>query len=64
MVDLNEHVIHYVAMAGFIGATRLNKMNTNHILVTIIVEHFCQETHTFHLHVDEASVTLQHVADF
>lgn len=40
---------------------RLSTISTDHALVTVLVEHWWHETHTFHHFVTEATVTLQDV---
>ncbi|GFY85367.1 hypothetical protein Acr_04g0001050 [Actinidia rufa] len=60
--ELDPRVLQYVLRAGFYGVRRLGPIRLDHALITPFVEHWRPETHTFHLHVGEASITLQDVA--
>lgn len=59
---LDDRVRHYIIQAGLYGPSRLGTMNVDWALITALVERWRQETHTFHLAVGEATVTLQDVA--
>ncbi|GFZ08227.1 serine/threonine-protein phosphatase 7 long form-like protein [Actinidia rufa] len=61
-VELDPRVLQYVLRAGFYGAHRLGPIRLDHALITAFVERWRPETHTFHLPVGEASITLQDVA--
>lgn len=53
---LHDRIRPYVICVGLYGASRVSTMNTDHDLVTVVVERWLQETHTFHLLVDEALI--------
>lgn len=61
---VDQRVLDYVVRAGFYGIHRLagGGISLNRALLTALVERWRQETHTFHLVVGEATVTLQDVA--
>lgn len=59
---LDERVRHYVITAGLYGVSRIGSIRIDHALVTALVERWRQETHSFHLPVGEATITLQDVA--
>ncbi|XP_057489931.1 serine/threonine-protein phosphatase 7 long form homolog [Actinidia eriantha] len=61
-VELDPRVLQYVLRAGFYGVHRLGPIRLDHALITAFVERWRPETHTFHLPVGEASITLQDVA--
>lgn len=62
--DVDERVLHYVRVTGFFGVHRLKGGGAflNRSLITAFVERWRRETHTFHLTVGEATITLQDVA--
>ncbi|GFS30575.1 pectin lyase-like superfamily protein [Actinidia rufa] len=60
--ELDPRVLQYVLRAGFYGVYRLGPIRLDHALITTFVERWRPETHTFHLPVGEASITLQDVA--
>ncbi|GFY81180.1 hypothetical protein Acr_01g0009890 [Actinidia rufa] len=60
--ELDPRVLQYVLRAGFYGVYRLGPIRLDHALITAFVERWRPETHTFHLPVGEASITLQDVA--
>ena len=47
--------------AGFIGLYKVWFTRLDYALITALVERWCAETHTCHLTVGEATVTLQDV---
>ncbi|KAL9255907.1 Serine/threonine-protein phosphatase 7 long form-like protein, partial [Drosera capensis] len=55
-------VVQALLRAGFYGPYRMGAMNLDHALITAFVERWRQETHTFHLPIGEACVTLEGVA--
>ena len=58
----DERVIYYVRRAGFYGIHRLvSTFEMEMSLVTALVERWRPETHTFHLSVGEATITLEDV---
>lgn len=59
---LDERVRPYLITCGLHGVSRLGSVRIDHALVTALVERWRQETHTFHLPVGEATITLQDVA--
>lgn len=56
-----EQVLHYIRIAGFEGVLLCGYQHLDHALITSLVERWRPETHTFHLPVGEATVTLQDV---
>ena len=60
--ELDPRVLQYVLRAGFYGVHRLGPICLDHALITTLVERWRPETHTFHLLIGEASITLQDVA--
>ena len=60
--ELDPRVLQYVLRAGFYGVYRLGLIRLDHALITAFVERWRPETHTFHLPVGEATITLQDVA--
>ncbi|XP_042001371.1 serine/threonine-protein phosphatase 7 long form homolog isoform X2 [Salvia splendens] len=57
-----RRVIDYVCRFGFGGVYYCGKsLDVDHALITTLVERWRPETHTFHLPVGEATVTLQDV---
>lgn len=61
---VHEGVLRYMCDAGFYGVHRLQGggISLNRALLTSLIERWRQETHTFHLAVGEATITLQDVA--
>ena len=49
-------------MIDFYEVFRVCDIQLDWAIITIMVERWCQETHTVHLHVGEATITLQDVA--
>ncbi|XP_021761433.1 serine/threonine-protein phosphatase 7 long form homolog [Chenopodium quinoa] len=59
---VHDRCLEYVTYAGFGGVHRLGFREIDRHLVTALVERWRQETHSFHLPVGEATVTLRDVA--
>jgi len=59
---VDPRVLHYVSEAGFADIHRLAWSSIDRQLITALVERWRQETHSFHLPVGEATVTLRDVA--
>lgn len=60
---VDDRMLHYVRQAGFYGVHRLRcSVGIDRALITALVERWRQETHTFHLVVGEATITLEDVA--
>lgn len=57
----DHRVEQLMDIAGFGGLRRLSYIKIDHPLITALVERWRQETHTFHLTVGEATITLQDV---
>lgn len=51
----------YLEQTEFLGVSLLPYMKVDHHLITTLVERWCPETHTFHMHGSETTVTLQDV---
>lgn len=58
---IDPRVLQYVDAAGFGGLRRAGTFRVDHGLVTALIERWRQETHTFHLPMGEATITLQDV---
>ena len=59
----DPRVLQYIRLAGFYGIYRLgSRFEIDDALITALVERWRPETHTFHLTVGEATITLQDVA--
>ncbi|XP_056695845.1 protein MAIN-LIKE 2-like [Spinacia oleracea] len=61
---IHDRVLEFVRLAGFYGVHRLvgGGLALDRSLITALIERWRQETHTFHLAVGEATITLQDVA--
>lgn len=59
---VDPRVLRYIEYVGFGGWHRMAFTPVDRALITALVERWRQETHTFHLPVGEASVTLRDVA--
>ncbi|KAK6142643.1 hypothetical protein DH2020_022991 [Rehmannia glutinosa] len=62
LVQLHPRVVHTLYIMGFYGVARCGRIDIDNHLITTLVERWRPETHTFHLPVGEATVTLQDVA--
>ncbi|KAK6142915.1 hypothetical protein DH2020_023263 [Rehmannia glutinosa] len=62
LVQLHRRVVHALYIMGFYGVVRCGSMDIDYHLITALVERWRSETHTFHLPIGEATVTLQDVA--
>lgn len=58
--SLDDRMTPYVVIVGLHGVSLLGNMKINHFLVTMLVERWRQETHTF-LPICKAAVILQDV---
>lgn len=61
-LELHEPIIPYTVNAGLYSVFCLDTIAIDHALVITVIEHWRQETHTFHLLVGEATFTLQDIA--
>lgn len=59
---LDPRIQRLMIQVGFYGVYKAGHIQLDHALITALVERWRQETHTFHLPVGEATVTLQDVA--
>ncbi|CDP15529.1 unnamed protein product [Coffea canephora] len=59
--SIPDRVCRYIALTGFEGVLESGYQMVDHSLITSLVERWRPETHTFHLPVGEATVTLQDV---
>lgn len=59
---LDPRIQRLMIQAGFYGVYKAGHIQLDHALITALVERWRQETHTFHLPVGEATVTLQDVS--
>ncbi|GFZ03269.1 hypothetical protein Acr_15g0018770 [Actinidia rufa] len=60
--DLDERVHPFVIAFGFYEISRIHGINLDHGLISVLLEQWRCETHTFHLRVEEMTPTLQDVA--
>ncbi|KAL8121782.1 hypothetical protein AgCh_018503 [Apium graveolens] len=60
--SLHPRMVPLLKDVGFDGVARLIGIHTDWSLVTILVERWRPETHTFHLPVGECTITLQDVS--
>ncbi|KAL2475984.1 serine/threonine-protein phosphatase 7 long form-like protein [Abeliophyllum distichum] len=60
--DLDPQVQQLMLQAGFYGVYKAGRIRLDHALITALVERWRPETHTFHLPVGEATVTLQDIS--
>ncbi|KAL3821144.1 hypothetical protein ACJIZ3_007049 [Penstemon smallii] len=60
--SLDPRVQQMLLKAGFYGVYKAGRIRLDHALITALVERWRPETHTFHLPVGEATVTLQDIA--
>lgn len=60
-VPIPNEVNNYVRQAGFANVIGGGRIFIDHALITALVERWRPETHTFHLPIGEATVTLQDV---
>ncbi|KAK5842528.1 hypothetical protein PVK06_004899 [Gossypium arboreum] len=58
----NERLMPYLELAGFRSETLICTFDLLYDLISTLVEHWCPETHTFHLSYRECTVTLEDVA--
>ena len=62
MWRMDIHICPYVICAGFYGIYRLGHIMIDWPLITCLVERWWPETRTFHVLVEEMTITLQDVA--
>ncbi|XP_050246951.1 protein MAINTENANCE OF MERISTEMS-like isoform X2 [Quercus robur] len=56
---LDPRILAYITDAGLDGLLRVPHMDTDHALITALVERWRPETHSFHLPHGEMTITLQ-----
>ena len=61
-IPLSPRLLPLLRRAGFYSVARVGWLQVDHALVTAMVERWRQETHTFHLPIGEATITLEDVA--
>ena len=59
---VDDRVLRYVREAGLYGIHRVGQIPLDRGMITALVERWRPETHTFHLSVGEATITLRDVA--
>ncbi|KAI3457285.1 hypothetical protein Pfo_013948 [Paulownia fortunei] len=59
---LHPRVVHMLYDMGFYGVYRCGHFDMNFHLITVLVERWRPETHTFYFRIGEVTVTLQDVA--
>ncbi|KAF3643169.1 hypothetical protein FXO38_20768 [Capsicum annuum] len=57
----HQRVIEYISRAGLWDVVRIGKIQLDHRLITVMIERWRPETHTFHLSFGEVTMTLQDV---
>ncbi|KAK9127845.1 hypothetical protein Syun_016642 [Stephania yunnanensis] len=62
MREIDQRIVPYLVSAGFYGVARIGFIGLDWHLITAFVERWREETHTFHLPVGEATITLQDVS--
>ncbi|KAL3532162.1 hypothetical protein ACH5RR_005683 [Cinchona calisaya] len=60
-MPIPARVWHYICLAGFESVASLGRISVDHALITSLVERWRPETHSFHLPIGEATITLQDV---
>ncbi|XP_057514989.1 protein MAIN-LIKE 2-like [Actinidia eriantha] len=60
--DLDERVCPYVISFGFYEISRIRGINIDHGLISVLLERWRHETHTFYLRVEDMAPTLQNIA--
>ena len=59
---VDPRIVPYLRQAGFYGLSQVGFFQLDHHLITAMVERWRSETHTFHLPIGEATITLEDVA--
>ncbi|XP_070028761.1 serine/threonine-protein phosphatase 7 long form homolog [Nicotiana sylvestris] len=59
--DLHERVVHRLQDTGFYRIIEIGRIQVDWALITALIERWRPETHTFHLPIGEATITLQDV---
>ena len=62
MPSLDPKIEPLLVQVGFSDVANLGQVKINDALVTALVERWRLESHTFHLPVDECTITLEDVA--
>ena len=57
--ELDPWIATYIIDAELDGLLRVPYMDLNHALITVLVERWWPETHSFHLLYGEMTITLQ-----
>ena len=58
---LHPRVVHYLEEMGLYRIIRIGRIQLDYALITALIERWRPETHTFHLPIGEATITLQDV---
>nr|XP_016505088.1 PREDICTED: serine/threonine-protein phosphatase 7 long form homolog [Nicotiana tabacum] len=56
--DLHERVVHRLQDTGFYRIIKIGRIQVDWALITALIERWRPETHTFHLPIGEATITL------
>ncbi|XP_070005150.1 serine/threonine-protein phosphatase 7 long form homolog [Nicotiana sylvestris] len=59
--DLHERVVHRLQDMGFYRIIEIGRIQVDWALITELIERWRPETHTFHLPIGEATITLQNI---
>ncbi|XP_075101751.1 serine/threonine-protein phosphatase 7 long form homolog [Nicotiana tabacum] len=58
---LHPYVVRRLQDTGFYRILEIRRLQLDWSLITALIERWRPETHTFHLHIGEATITLQDV---
>nr|KYP47435.1 Serine/threonine protein phosphatase 7 long form isogeny [Cajanus cajan] len=62
MPEPNPVIVQILEQIGFAGVGKLRHRKVDHAPVTILVERWRPETHTFHFPTGECTITLEDIA--
>jgi len=62
MAEPHPSIVPIIQEAGFGSVAKLRHLKVDHGLVTVLVERWRPETHTFHFQIGECTITLEDVS--